>query len=78
VRSNSKGRLGFIKNENRINVALSRARCGMYVIGNFKMIAKSEEEHNLWGKIINLAEKKQILGKELELKCWRHEETIKV
>jgi superfamily I DNA and/or RNA helicase len=39
VRSNSEGRLGFIKNDNRINVALSRARCGMYVIGNFKMIA---------------------------------------
>jgi superfamily I DNA and/or RNA helicase len=38
VRSNEKDILGFIAIDNRINVALSRARCGMYVIGNFEMI----------------------------------------
>jgi len=38
VRSNKLGNIGFVKLENRINVALSRARVGLYVFGNFECI----------------------------------------
>jgi superfamily I DNA and/or RNA helicase len=34
VRSNKKGNIGFIDNERRINVALTRAKHGMIIIGN--------------------------------------------
>ncbi|CZT11782.1 related to helicases [Rhynchosporium graminicola] len=34
VRSNDKRKCGFLKTSNRINVLLSRARHGMYIIGN--------------------------------------------
>lgn len=34
VRSGHKGTLGFIRNQNRLNVALSRAKEIMYVVGN--------------------------------------------
>lgn len=34
VRSNDKASLGFISDENRMNVALSRARLGLYIFGN--------------------------------------------
>jgi len=34
VRSNTKGNVGFIDNERRINVALTRAKHGMIIIGN--------------------------------------------
>ncbi|OQE10607.1 hypothetical protein PENFLA_c086G06313 [Penicillium flavigenum] len=34
VRSNAKRKVGFIRTENRINVLLSRAQHGMYLIGN--------------------------------------------
>ena len=39
VRSNSNYNLGFVAIDNRICVALSRAKCGMYVLGNFDMFS---------------------------------------
>jgi AAA domain len=41
TRSNSDGKIGFVKEMNRICVALSRARHGMYVTGNMSMIEGS-------------------------------------
>ena len=38
TRSNAEGKIGFVKEMNRICVALSRARHGMYVTGNMSMI----------------------------------------
>ncbi|TNV84047.1 hypothetical protein FGO68_gene3258 [Halteria grandinella] len=38
VRSNTKGNVGFIDNERRINVALTRAKHGMIIIGNSKTL----------------------------------------
>lgn len=40
VRNNEEDSLGFVKVENRICVALSRARHGMYVFGNFDMMSR--------------------------------------
>ena len=34
VRSNDERKCGFLKTSNRINVLLSRARHGIYIIGN--------------------------------------------
>ena len=34
VRSNQEGRAGFLNTSNRINVLLSRAMHGMYLVGN--------------------------------------------
>lgn len=36
VRSNEEGIVGFLKTDNRVCVALSRARNGLYVFGNFR------------------------------------------
>ena len=38
VRSNRHGSVGFLSTENRVCVALSRARHGMFCIGNFEML----------------------------------------
>jgi helicase required for RNAi-mediated heterochromatin assembly 1 len=38
ARANNEGDIGFLKIRNRVNVALSRAKCGMYVVGNFTNI----------------------------------------
>lgn len=44
VRSNSENKAGFTSTENRINVALSRARMGLYVFGNFKMLYEGQKK----------------------------------
>lgn len=61
VRSNKSRKIGYLKIENRINVALSRARIGMFIFGNFDFIRQSCPENHLWHKVLNLAERKQVL-----------------
>jgi len=41
VRSNSKGILGFVSIDNRICVSMSRAKHGLYVLGNMEMLSTS-------------------------------------
>ncbi|CAF0978486.1 unnamed protein product [Adineta steineri] len=70
VRSNTQKSIGFLKIHNRICVALSRARCGLFVIGNMTLLAEVED---MWKKIIkSLAETNEI-GKGLSLSCRQHE-----
>jgi len=40
VRSNNEERIGFLKTENRICVALSRAKIGFFLLGNFTQLAR--------------------------------------
>ncbi|CAI6345463.1 unnamed protein product [Macrosiphum euphorbiae] len=66
VRSNEKGNVGFLKTENRICVALSRAKYGLYIMGNMDNLYNSG---NLWKQI------KETLvnqGDELTLECAVH------
>jgi len=48
VRSNESGKVGFLKTENRICVALSRAKNGLYIMGNMENLCDSG---NLWKEI---------------------------
>ncbi|XP_067617323.1 NFX1-type zinc finger-containing protein 1-like [Eurosta solidaginis] len=43
VRSNTEGQIGFLRNKNRICVALSRAKHGMYIIGDMSTLTKCSE-----------------------------------
>ncbi|XP_064640121.1 NFX1-type zinc finger-containing protein 1-like [Lineus longissimus] len=69
VRSNNEGRLGFLKIQNRICVALSRAKKAMYVIGNFDMMMKNSED---WSKTIQLLVENKMYGPQLVLQCPNH------
>ncbi|XP_069114828.1 NFX1-type zinc finger-containing protein 1-like [Argopecten irradians] len=69
VRCNSKGTIGFLKESNRICVALSRAKAGLYVIGNCTML---RENSGLWKQILDKAEAKGLLGTSLSLCCRNH------
>ncbi|KZF19706.1 P-loop containing nucleoside triphosphate hydrolase protein [Xylona heveae TC161] len=68
VRSNAEKNVGFLKTENRINVACSRARDGFYVIGNADVVRNVP----MWSKIINVFRSKQLLGPRFLLSCSRH------
>ncbi|EHK50067.1 hypothetical protein TRIATDRAFT_212567 [Trichoderma atroviride IMI 206040] len=71
VRSNQQKKCGFLSTSNRINVLLSRAKHGMYIIGN------SDTYHNvpMWEEVINMLSAQNLVGKSLELQCSRHPDT---
>ncbi|NWW85140.1 ZNFX1 protein, partial [Rhynochetos jubatus] len=71
VRSNKEGRTGFLQIPNRICVALSRAKKGLYCIGNMRMLGKVP----LWSKIIHTLREKGHIGRSLVLCCQNHPET---
>ena len=76
VRSNEEGRVGFLKEPNRVCVALSRAKMGLFVIGNFDMLKK--EGGTEWTSIIEDMEKRALIGNSMLLYCSHHDETISV
>lgn len=65
VRSNEANRCGFLSTTNRINVLLSRAQHGMYLIGN----AKTYGHVPMWAQVLNILRRNGNIGAELELQC---------
>ena len=49
MRSNTNGDIGFLRDPNRLNVALTRARYGLIIVGN----AKTLTTNPLWNNLIN-------------------------
>jgi hypothetical protein len=72
VRSNKKQNVGFLKTSNRINVLLSRAKHGMYLIGN----AETYTSVDMWHKVIEMLRTADSVGQWLSLCCPRHPERI--
>ncbi|KAJ3098371.1 hypothetical protein HDU97_004095 [Phlyctochytrium planicorne] len=63
------GTIGFLKSSNRMNVLLSRAIHGMYLVGNSELLkAKSP----IWAKVIDLNIKNDTIGPGLPIFCVRH------
>jgi AAA domain len=58
VRSNKQNLIGFLENRNRLVVALSRARRGLYLFGNSTTLASAESDEDnvgrtpLWGPLV--------------------------
>uniref|UniRef100_T1IT10 RZ-type domain-containing protein n=1 Tax=Strigamia maritima TaxID=126957 RepID=T1IT10_STRMM len=75
VRCNAEGQIGFLKTDNRINVALSRAKIGLYCVGNFKLFASKSQT---WRKICNYLEIQGYTGDEMTLQCQKHGHLTKV
>ncbi|CAA9958526.1 AAA 12 multi-domain protein [Pyrenophora teres f. maculata] len=71
VRSNEKRNVGFLKTTNRINVLLSRAQHGMYLIGNTDTYSSVE----MWQKVIGMLRAADSVGERLALCCPRHPQT---
>ncbi|CCF36962.1 hypothetical protein CH063_00242 [Colletotrichum higginsianum] len=70
VRSNNEKRCGFLSTSNRINVLLSRAKHGMYIIGN----SNTSSHVPMWAQVTEILQNGGNFGKELELQCPRHPE----
>lgn len=68
VRSNDQNKCGFLRTSNRINVLLSRAKHGMYIIGN----SATSIHVPMWEKVIDILRQNDNFGTCLELQCPRH------
>uniref|UniRef100_A0A7N6AWJ7 RZ-type domain-containing protein n=1 Tax=Anabas testudineus TaxID=64144 RepID=A0A7N6AWJ7_ANATE len=68
VRSNLVGKVGFLNIPNRVCVALSRAKKGLYCIGNSSILGQVK----LWSNIFHTLREKNQVGKALILCCQNH------
>ncbi|TRY97415.1 hypothetical protein DNTS_016604 [Danionella cerebrum] len=68
VRSNSENRVGFLNIPNRVCVALSRAKMGLYCIGNMGMLSSVP----LWSNILQTLREQGQVGEALILSCQNH------
>lgn len=72
VRCNQQRKCGFLRTSNRINVLLSRAQHGMYIIGN----TETSSHVPMWGSVLDMLRKKGNVGRDLQLCCPRHPDTL--
>ncbi|KAJ8731576.1 hypothetical protein PYW07_004740 [Mythimna separata] len=75
VRSNRDGKIGFLTATNRICVALSRAKEGMYIFGNMNVLKSAS---SIWRQINNKLVEQKAIGKRLTLICEEHENTLDI
>ncbi|EXK85316.1 hypothetical protein FOQG_10676 [Fusarium oxysporum f. sp. raphani 54005] len=72
VRSNPRHKMGFLRTSNRINVLLSRARHGMYLIGD----VNTYRQVPMWNDVYHKLSDAATVGTKLELCCPRHPDAI--
>ena len=71
VRSNPNQKCGFLRTSNRINVLLSRAQHGMYIIGN----AQTSSHVPMWAEVLSILRAGGNIEPSLPLRCQRHPQT---
>jgi hypothetical protein len=74
VRNNDVKSVGFLRTPNRVCVALSRARHGLFLLGNMAMLAESGSP--LWRHVKAVLTQNGQLGDHLTLSCDRHPQQI--
>ncbi|XP_059472037.1 NFX1-type zinc finger-containing protein 1-like [Neocloeon triangulifer] len=69
VRSNAEGRIGFLATENRVCVALSRAKQGFIIIGDMGILSAN---NSTWKAVRKSIEDQNALDSSLTLRCEVH------
>jgi len=69
VRSNDADEIGFLREPNRLIVAASRARCGVFFFGNDLLLAKKSRD---WDQLLRVMAEREEVGDKLPVICPRH------
>jgi hypothetical protein len=72
VRSNKHGRIGFLKENQRVNVLMSRAKIGMIIIGNSQTLRASKQGGKVWDPILCYLESNSFVHSGLPTYCALH------
>lgn len=72
VRCNKIGSIGFLKEPQRVNVLLSRARYGMFIIGSTKTLLKSPAGKSTWSTLLDMMKANGQIKKGLPTICRKH------
>ncbi|KFB36080.1 AGAP006235-PA-like protein [Anopheles sinensis] len=67
--------IGFLSHENRICVALSRAREGLYIVGNMGLLARCSKT---WHGVERRLDSQEAIGDSLPLQCTQHGQVVEV
>lgn len=68
-----KNPIGFLATENRVCVALSRAKQGLFVTGNFSLFAKYSE---MWKRMVDCLSRTNCVKSSLTLRCQNHSNSV--
>lgn len=75
VRSNEYGSIGFLNQHQPVNVLLSRAKNGMYILGNRSTLTRRPKGERAWGPIMaRLSGENRIVG-GIPARCQVHTES---
>ncbi|KAK4701638.1 hypothetical protein P7C70_g4592, partial [Phenoliferia sp. Uapishka_3] len=66
--------IGFLRSPNRTNVALSRAKHGLFIFGNASLFARSSP---MWRSVVEELHSHDLVGPHLPAICDRHPEEIR-
>ncbi|KAI8351956.1 AAA domain-containing protein, partial [Mortierella sp. GBAus27b] len=70
--------IGFLKSPNRTNVLLSRARHGMYLIGNAHLMDKGSRSRGLWPHVVSELRESDRVSGGFPISCRNHPDVINV
>ncbi len=78
VRCNPDGQVGFLGEPERMTVFLSRARCGMIIIGSARTLreARNPAARQHWGKVLGLLAESNSIHAGLPAVCQQHKRPI--
>ncbi|KAG0003706.1 hypothetical protein BGZ65_001414 [Modicella reniformis] len=68
--------IGFLKSTNRTNVLLSRAKHGMYLIGNVNLMERAK--HGIWPQVVSELRESDRVGEGFPIVCKNHPEVVNV
>ncbi|KAG9293587.1 hypothetical protein G9A89_005590 [Geosiphon pyriformis] len=73
AQGDERGSIGFLKSDNRTNVLLSRAKHGMYLLGDAKLFQKKSQ---MWDKVIDILRQRGQIGPAFPILCERHPQYV--
>ncbi len=72
VRSNKYNGIGFLKEEQRVNVLLSRAKHGMFIVGNAATLRSSSKGNHVWKPLLDMIQSQGRIVKSFPTICQLH------